>query len=223
MGSLHPFIYGCPEPPLVKPAPSVCRLTEEPLQAGKELGPAKDQRRPMTSLHPQESFWKIQLTTATLQPHGRPPHVLFHYKTLHRFPSSSGQTGKASDQNRRHHRHREGLLSTAAQQAPGGRVKGRVKMLPASRRDGLALLLTLLPRRGPFAVTDFGKAPPDFQKLKAGPHRHGPSFSLKHTKSGTKHSFSPCTQQPALLLLSPRLRCKPPSSFCYQFDGILHA
>lgn len=66
-----------------------------------------------------------------------------------------------------------------------------MKMLPAIRQDGLALLLTLLPKCGPFTVTDFGKAPPDFQKqqLKAGPRRHGPRFSLKHTKSGTKHSF----------------------------------
>jgi len=39
-GSLCPFSYRCPEPLVVRPTPSVCQL-EGPLQAGKELGPAK--------------------------------------------------------------------------------------------------------------------------------------------------------------------------------------
>lgn len=90
-GQRCPFLYGCSEPPLAEPAPSVHQRAEGPLQAGKKLGAAEEQRCSVTPLHPQEHFsWQIPSTVAALQRRGRPPHVLFHHKTFCRLPPSSG-------------------------------------------------------------------------------------------------------------------------------------
>lgn len=139
----------------------------------------------------------------------------FPLQTLHRFPGTPRQL-KAGEQ------------SWDRLSAGSGRLSPWLsEKLPAIRRDGLAPLLTLLSKLSPFTVTDFGKTPPDVQKqqFRADPHRHRPSLSLKAAEWGTKHSFDFLSHRAAaLLLLSPRLSCKPPSSSsCYQFDSTLRA
>lgn len=99
-----------------------------------------------------------------------------------------------------------------------------VKMLPMIRRDGLSVADTS-PQTWSIRCDRLWKSSSWLPEAAAqsGSTQTWTQSVYKAYKAGHKalFSFTPCTQQPALLLLSLRLCCKPPSSFCYQFDGIL--